>query len=255
MAEKTKRQPKTELRLAPASTGTKPNLSSHTEAPTSAFSLFNPCARAVMDNLMAFLWLGGLVIVAAGIASYMHPAVAGRSLFYGGAWPALYLVGLLIAALVAPGQLMLQLKSVRKQPIATADAFTEGLRYFWRLVGLGIVLTFVLGISLLLLIVPFFLVLPRLVLAPYFLIDRNMGIFDAVRASNDAYKRHRGIWGVLGVSLLLSLPTILPFVGVIVTSVLRFLYQPVFAMRYEQFKLLDEGKPPQTPVEAETAVV
>ncbi len=85
------------------------------------------------------------------------------------------------------------------------------------------------------------------------MIDRNIGIFAALRASNEAYKKYRGTWGPIGVSFLLMLPAILPIVGYVAGLVLEFLYQSAYAMRYEQIKFLDEGKRPQTLIEAELA--
>jgi hypothetical protein len=217
-----------------------------------AFELFKPCARAVNDHMVAYLWLAGVPL-----ALFLIGELFGARGFYTGGHVApvasIDFLGLLVGILVAPSLVMLQLTSVRGEPAEAGDIFQQGLGYVWRLLGLGVVLGVGLLVAFVLLVVPFFILLPRVVLAPYFLVDKDLGVFEALRASNEAYKRWRGTYGVIGVSVLLSLPAIIPIVGTVVSVVLRFLYQPAFAMRYEQLQLLAAGKSPETPVEAALA--
>lgn len=217
-----------------------------------AFKLFKPSVRAVSNNLPAYLWLSGVPLVIV-LAAQIVQFFSGSTGKFSAPYLLLAAVGGILSLVVAPALILLQLRSVRKQPAAAAELFQEGLKHLWRLVGLGIVISLGLLVSFLALIVPFFFVLPRVVLAPYFLIDQNFGVFDALRASNEAYKRRHGIYGILGVSFLFGIVTAVPIVGTIGGSILNFLYQPAFGMRYEQLKLLDGNKPPQTPVEAELA--
>jgi hypothetical protein len=153
--------------------------------------------------------------------------------------------------MAAPGTVLLQLAGVRKKVMTWQEAFKQGLQHFWRLFGLMIMLVIILSVALLLLIVPFFILLPRLFLAPYFLVDQKMGPFQALKASNAAYKAHKGTWGVIGVLFLLNLVSAVPLIGYLLANVLNFLYSPAAAIRYEQLKLLDEDKAPRTPIEVD----
>jgi hypothetical protein len=222
----------------------------------SAFNLFTPSINAIKLNLVAFLVLVGVPIIfsligeasgsSTGTNSFMSYSSSGGAGIAG-------LIGLVLTILFAPGAIILQLKSVRKETVDYATAIKEGLTYFWRFLGLALLTLLILAVSLLLFIVPFFIVLPRIFLASYYLIDRNMGIVDSLKASAADYKAHKGVWGLIGVYVLLGLSNAIPLVGWLVSTVLLFLYTPASAIRYEQIKLLAAGKKPVTPIEASPA--
>lgn len=225
----------------------------------SAFDLFTPSVNVIKNNLVAFLILAAvpLILMLIGQGPHVFKGGADSGFFNtSNSNPFLDLVstvGLIATLLAAPGIIVLQLKGVRKQAITWSEAFKEGLRHFWRLLGLILMLALILTVSLLLLIVPFFLVLPRVFLSPYFLIDKKLGVMDAIKASNEAYKAHKGSWGVIGVYVLLNLAGIIPVIGNVAANILSFLYGPAPAIRYEQIRLLSEGKLPKTPIEEKAA--
>ncbi len=220
-----------------------------------AFELFKPSTRVIMDNLAAFLLLLGIPLVLSLVGEFVHAMQSNVNggLSFNGSFLTLGLIGIIADLLVAPGVILLQVNGVRRKTLSAGDAVTRGLHFFWRLLGLGIVMSFALLFALLLFIVPFFILLPRVIMAPYFLIDQDMGVFDSLRASNAAYKRYHRIWGILGVAVLLYLPSIIPVIGSIASTCLSFLYQPALAFRYEQFKRMDEDKDPKTPAESDLA--
>lgn len=120
------------------------------------------------------------------------------------------------------------LKSVQGVKVAFGDSLTEGLSLFWNYLLLSLA-TFVLLVgSFVLFIIPFFFVLPRVVLAPYFLVDKQMGPVEALKASWNATKGYSGkVWGMIGASILMAL-------GIIILIGLYFLvmYSAVFAVFY-----------------------
>lgn len=88
--------------------------------------------------------------------------------------------------------------------------------------------------ALLLLIVPFFFVFPRVMLTPYFLIHQNLGPLAAIRASWETSKGHAGkVWGVVLASIVMVLPAI-TIIGIPVAIYLLFMYgaAPVILYRY-----------------------
>lgn len=221
----------------------------------SAFNLFTPSVNAIKLNLIAFLVIVGLPMVLSIIGEgpgLFQPEQASANPFTAqeGFYGFVGFVGAVLMLLFGPGTIILQLKSARKEVIEYGAAIKEGLKYFWRFLGLVILTGLILLASLALLIIPFFFVLPRIILAGYYLIDRDMGIVESLKASAADYKAHKGVWGIIGVALLMALASVIPFIGWIISNTLLFLYNAAAGIRYEQIALLGKGKPPVTPIES-----
>jgi hypothetical protein len=228
------------------------------------FELPWPAYQAVKGNLAAYLWLAGLPIIlglfgmlyknpygSLHSSSGMYQAQAGLNATYN----IFALAIIVLSALLGPGLVVLQLKAVRGETnVDPMAAFMEGLKYFWRFLGLGIVIAVLIIVSLILFIFPVFYTFPRVILAPYFLIDKDLSISESLRASKQAYEKYRQLWGVIGVWILvLVVVSLIPLIGSILSSIFEFFYNPSIAIRYEEFNLLDGGKSPKTPVELKAA--
>ncbi|MGD0284360.1 MAG: hypothetical protein ABSB12_02090 [Candidatus Saccharimonadales bacterium] len=88
-------------------------------------------------------------------------------------------------------------------------------------------------LSFLLLIIPGLIIVPRVALAPYFLIDKKLSAIDAYKASWHATKGHVGkIYGIVGVMILMVLPVI-TVIGIIATIYLLIMYSAAFAILYQ----------------------
>jgi hypothetical protein len=107
----------------------------------------------------------------------------------------------------------------------------------WRMVGLYIAIILALVVGFILFIIPFFIFLRRYFLAPYVMLDKKVGIQEAMSRSAAMSKPHSGsVWGVIGVIFLIGLAGIIPFVGWLVSFVLGFLYSVAPALRYQELK-------------------
>src|SRR5665213_1562316 len=163
-----------------------------------AFSLFNPSMKAVSLNLITLIELVLIPVLVVTLGELMKHA-GGR---------AITSVGEILSLLLAPAAYITQLRSARGKTIDFTEAVKESLHYFWRMVGLGIVLFVVIGIGFILLIVPGLFLLRRYILSPFYLIDRDMKVFDAMRASaTDSRTFSVAIWGLIGVQVLLAVVT------------------------------------------------
>jgi hypothetical protein len=97
----------------------------------------------------------------------------------------------------------------------------------------AILMTLLLGVAFVLLVVPFFFVLPRLLLAPYFLIDQKLGPIVALQRSWEATKGHAGkIWGIIGASLAMALLAV-TIIGIPFAIYFLFMYGAASALAYE----------------------
>src|SRR6185436_11176005 len=87
-----------------------------------------------------------------------------------------------------------------------------------RLIGLGIIVGLMLLGGFLLFIIPGLIVLRRYYLSPYYLVDKDLTIGEAMKQSAaDSKKYSQYIWSVIGVSVLLSFTGIIPLIGVLLS--------------------------------------
>jgi membrane-anchored glycerophosphoryl diester phosphodiesterase (GDPDase) len=125
----------------------------------------------------------------------------------------------------------------------------------------AVIITLLLAIAFVLLVVPFFFVLPRLVLAPYFLVDQKLGPIVATRRSWQATKGHAGkIWGIIGASLAMALLAV-TIIGIPFAIYFLFMYGAASALAYDfvakQTALTQPAPAPaslDTPVDASPTV-
>lgn len=202
----------------------------------SAFSLFSPSKDAVFNNPLAFF----IIIFLPSFLSVVANAMDGnKSPFFSlnssqsEASQLLSMIGgLLSLVLLAPG-IYIELKAAKGKAVSVSEALNNSMRYFWRLLGLVIVLAVVIGLGLIALIVPGIIFIQRYFLAPYFLVDKNLGIKQAMRASAAASKGNgMAVWSVIGVMVLLSLSNLIPIFGGLIALVLVTLYTCAPAYRY-----------------------
>ncbi len=92
-------------------------------------------------------------------------------------------------------------------------------------------------IGLILLIIPGVILLWRLFFVPYVLIDQRTSIEQALKTSWRMTSGHSGaIYGVVLVSILLSLSGIIPIFGALVSFILTSIYMVAPALRYQELK-------------------
>lgn len=212
----------------------------------SAFSLFGSSLRAwkiniktsVLLSLLIFIPIFGLVTIALTQAYYRSNTNGGSSASLNITSAALgILCGLLIIfiGIVSIGAFYkVQLDSARGQKIGLKDAFRLGRHYGIKIIGLSILMAIVIAVGFLLLIVPGFFMMRRYYLAPFYLVDKDLGIVAAMKASAaDSKPFSAAIWGLIGVTFLLAVLGALPVVG-IVASILSALYSFAPAVRYAQ---------------------
>lgn len=207
---------------------------------SSAFSLFKPSMDAVAINLGSIIGLILLPIIPFVVLFFLFIAAHGSN---GANVILLGLTVLLVVALYAYivltsiSLLLLTLAGARGQHMTMNEALKSSTPFFWRFLGLSIILWVLEVIGLILFIIPFFFVLKRYLLTSYYMVDRNLGIRESMRVSSEDSKKYSGaLWGILGVYFLIGLPSVVPFIGSLVTLVLGIMYYAAPAIRYLQIK-------------------
>lgn len=211
-----------------------------------AFGIYKKSKEAVMVNLYPILGVIGLYI-AISVLLTIFGVKRGNSLNLRD------LLDLLLSSAVTVALTHLLLAGIRDKKMDLDSALKE----IFSLMTLKVVaLSLLLGVitlgSLLLLIVPFFFIVPRLLLAPYFLIDKNMNVFDSLSASWDATKGSLSkVWGLIGVTVLFGLMFI-----VLIGAYLSVMYAASFGLLYTYLAGKSQADQPNTnasPITSQTS--
>lgn len=160
-----------------------------------AFGAYKHSKAAVKFNLGTVLTL----IVAYLVVAVVLSLVFKRS-------PLGQLITELVAALFGLNFAFVVLAGVHRTKVEINDSLKETGSLYLNYVLLSILTSISYAVSLILLIVPFFFVYPRLVLATYYLVDKRMNAIDAYKASWHETKGHEGkVWGITGASIAMAL--------------------------------------------------
>lgn len=197
-----------------------------------AFGAFRLSRDAVRRSLKTLIWLAVLDVVVNLGVSVVSEAVFGNvagGTFYD-------VCSLFISALYIVAQVYTYINSVRGKRVEL-DALYKAVSPYWmRMVLLDLLIVVTVVVGLILLIIPGIYFALRLSLAPYFLVDKNLDVMEAYKASWDATKGNvLKILGIIGVYILMLLP-IITIIGALVTIYLTFMYAAAFALIYEHVK-------------------
>ena len=145
-------------------------------------------------------------------------------------------IAVIIASLMAT---ILNLRAAEaKAP--TLGSIWQEFRQHWlwaKLAGLAIMTGLITLVGFILLIVPGVILLWRLFLAPYILIDKKTGVIEALNQSWNMTKGYAWpIYSIILFTIVLALTNIIPFVGGLVAFVLATAYTAAPALRYQELK-------------------
>lgn len=211
----------------PTNTSTEPNQDAAAlEAVPSqwpgAFGLYKYSKTAVMVNVWTLVGLmAGAIVISLIFGSYDRPA-KGEPLRMG--YVLAQLVSFFLSAWFSAATALTGIASVKRHKIDATEALQRAGQYLLPIATLSIVTALVAIASFVLLIVPFFFIVPRLILAPYYLLDQKLGVSDSLQASWNGTKGHLGkIYGLIGATLAMLL-IILTIVGIPIAIYLVLMY-------------------------------
>jgi hypothetical protein len=146
---------------------------------------------------------------------------------------------ILYTALIAVG-----LHGVRNQKIKFRQALRIGYSRAWAFFSLSVFTGVIILVGFILLIVPGFYMLRRYILAPYYLIDKNLSVTEAMNQSAaDSKQFGKAVWGLVGVEILLFIIGLVPGIGKIISSPLNLLYGFGPAKRYDEIQTTLKANP------------
>jgi uncharacterized membrane protein len=151
----------------------------------------------------------------------------------------LALIVVFLSLIVQAMTYALQVQAAQDKTPGLAQLFEVGKKYWLKLFGMALAIGVLTLLGLILLIIPGLIVIRRYFLAPYVMIDKDLSISEAMKESARLSKPHSGyIWSIIGVTILLSLPSIIPVLGTVIAFLLSALYSVAPALRYEELKKL-----------------
>jgi hypothetical protein len=202
------------------------------------FKLISPSWEALKLNIGTFI---GLLLVPIGLYMLASFIVIGAA-FNGnetadtsvtGLFLALILVILLLFVAITPSLIHTQLKGARGEKVSFNDALSYGLKKLFPFIGLTILTALAVLIGLILFVIPGLAVAFFLSLASYILIDKNIGVIDAMKESFELVKAHwKIVVGVIIVNFAISLPQFIPGIGWIISAALGVAYFCLGAIVY-----------------------
>ncbi len=130
-----------------------------------------------------------------------------------------------------------ELSATKHEPKLLREYYRAGLSDSLRLLGLYVVCGALIVLGFLLLIVPGFIALRMLILAPFYFIDKELSIIQAIKTSAKNSKPFSGaIWGVLGIQFAFSLAaagiTSVPVIGIIIGQMITYSIAFMLVLRY-----------------------
>jgi hypothetical protein len=135
----------------------------------------------------------------------------------------------------------LQLTASQGKFVSTLDCYRKSWRYFGRLILFTILFGFMVVIGFILLIVPGLIIIRRYIFTPFYIIDQDLSISQAMELSAHQTKPIRGyVWGTIGVLAVLTVGSTLvglifgfiPGGSTVITALLSVTYFFVAALRY-----------------------
>lgn len=193
---------------------------------TSAFELFGPSISLIKKYVGVYFVLLVLPVLLTSL-DYASQDVTSPFTMFGSLLALIFMAPLLYA----------EVRTAGGHDVTLGEAFQRGYAYFWRLLGLVIIVGLLVVIGFILLIIPGLIILRRYILAPYVLVDRNTSISEAMKIAAEESKPFSwSIYGIMGVSFLIAFIGVLGLPGAIASTLLSVLYALAIVVRYFEVK-------------------
>lgn len=198
---------------------------------TPSFDLFMPSATIIRNNILVYFILYVLPALLLTLAFARQPDEFNRAF-----WNMLGIGGL-VNLLLYPPLLYTYLQTAKGKTVELVEAFREGYKRFWPILGTLILSGLIIIGGFLLFIVPGIFMLRRYLLAPYYVMDRGLSPMDALKASSHDSILYSGpVFGVIGVNFLFGAIGAIPVIGTIIGTILQILYSVAPGLRYLEIK-------------------
>lgn len=163
-----------------------------------AFGLYKYSKAAITANLGTYIGLLILYIAVGLVPGFVDPKSP--------AYIMINTVSTLAGVWFQAAMFFVMMNGVKRRTISFDDSLRVGGSKFGALFLQGLLMGLIAIGSILFFVVPALIILPRLTLASYFLLDKNMGIVESLKVSWKVTRGHVGkVWGIFGVNVVMTL--------------------------------------------------
>jgi hypothetical protein len=154
----------------------------------------------------------------------------------------------LINALFMVASTFLYVAGVRRKKLEVGDVLKQSLPLWLKMIVLDLLVAVAAVLSFIAFIVPFFIVMPRLALVNYYLVDKNKGVVEAFKASWAATQGNVGkVYGIVGATIAMAL-LVITIIGIPFAIYFLVMYSAVLGVLYEYLEKSTPATPaPVTP--------
>ena len=210
-----------------------------------SYDLIRPSIRLIRENIWAVLYLNffpnlllivGLVLASSitdqnpPITHYDTRTSLGLALAFAGA---------LWALLAYPGLILLQIKAAAGEHPTPMACFKQGLPRLLPLIFMSILAVLLVMLGFIALIIPGLILIRGFYLAPYYIVEQNIGPVEALKKCFADSKPNAGyIWGVIGVTIgfaaMSSFVGRVPVAGYMLSLLVGLVYLFAPVLRYTE---------------------
>jgi len=199
---------------------------------TPSLELLKPSINIIRDNLLIYFVLAVLPSLIFGFQVARVGSNPDFSVVFSGVF-----FGSIISLLLYPPLTYTYLQTAKNKRVELSDAFRESYKYFWPLIGTALLSGLIIIIGFILFIIPGVIMLRRYLLAPFYVMDRKMGVTEAMETSAKESKEFSSsVYGIIGVNVFFGLIGVIPIIGQIIGAILQILYSVAPALRYFEIK-------------------
>ncbi len=128
-------------------------------------------------------------------------------------------------------------RAAQRHIVRPGDVWQEFITKWWRILLVELLVGVLIVAGFFALIIPGIIILPRLILAPYLLVDQDTGIIEAVKRSWHLTEgKMVPVYALILFGIVLAVPNFIPVAGPILAFLLTFFYAVAMPIRYMEFK-------------------
>ena len=192
-----------------------------------AFGVYKYSKAAMLTNVGTYLGLFVIVFFATSVLGSL-----GGTNKASGSYVLAQLLVMLVGIYFSGATTLVELDNVSRKKVSFSEVVPYVKRYFLPMLVATVAMEIILMVSLVLFIIPFFIVLPRLALTPYFIVAEQMDPIEAIKASWTKTRGHSTkVWGILGANIVYCL-LMLTIIGIPFALYFLFMYRSSTAVLY-----------------------